>query len=199
MGEKRYMISDASKLIEVESHVLRYWENELDINIPRNEMGHRYYTETLIQLLCKIKILKERGFQLKAIKMVVPVLLENPDADIDTLEIMKDEVSGIALQRGSDIVQEPSDKMKQFEAIIGGIVTKALRENNGELGKAVGEQVSENVIKEMDYMMRLQDERAEERYRRFDEILRNYQTGRRELAATREKKGILRMRRKKDC
>ena len=38
---KRYMISDAAKLIDVETHVLRYWEEELDIQIPRNEMGHR--------------------------------------------------------------------------------------------------------------------------------------------------------------
>ena len=39
MGEKRYMISDASRMLGVESHVLRYWEEELNIVIPRNEMG----------------------------------------------------------------------------------------------------------------------------------------------------------------
>lgn len=38
MEEKRYIISDASKMLNVESHVLRYWEEELAINIPRNEM-----------------------------------------------------------------------------------------------------------------------------------------------------------------
>ena len=38
MGEKRYIISDASKMLNVESHVLRYWEEELEIKIPRNEM-----------------------------------------------------------------------------------------------------------------------------------------------------------------
>ena len=35
------MISDAAKMVDVESHVLRYWEEELKIDIPRNEMGHR--------------------------------------------------------------------------------------------------------------------------------------------------------------
>ena len=39
MGEKRYIISDASKMLNVESHVLRYWEEELEIKIQRNEMG----------------------------------------------------------------------------------------------------------------------------------------------------------------
>jgi len=81
--------------------------------------------------------------------------------------------------------------MEQFEAIIGNIVSKALKENNTELGKEVSEQVSDNVIKEIDYMMRLQDEREEERYRKFDEILRNYQTGRKEISSNKEKKSII--------
>ena len=37
MEQIRYLISDAAKQVEVESHVLRYWEEELDIPIKRNE------------------------------------------------------------------------------------------------------------------------------------------------------------------
>ena len=61
MSETRYMISDASKLVDVEAHVLRYWEEELDLPIGRNEMGHRYYTEENIRLFRHIKELKDRG------------------------------------------------------------------------------------------------------------------------------------------
>ena len=43
-AERIYMISDAANIVNVESHVLRYWEEELELQIPRNEMGHRYYT-----------------------------------------------------------------------------------------------------------------------------------------------------------
>ena len=50
MSETRYMISDASRLVDVEAHVLRYWEEELGLPIGRNEMGHRYYTEEDIRL-----------------------------------------------------------------------------------------------------------------------------------------------------
>ena len=39
------LISDAAKEVRVESHVLRYWEEELHLPIKRNELGHRYYTE----------------------------------------------------------------------------------------------------------------------------------------------------------
>lgn len=71
MEKVRYMISDAANIVNVESHVLRYWEDELALNIPRNEMGHRYYTKENIQEFQKIKELKEQGYQLKAIRMIV--------------------------------------------------------------------------------------------------------------------------------
>ena len=68
MAEIHYLISDASKQVDVEAHVLRYWEEELELPIPRNELGHRYYTEFHIRLFRQVKALKEKGYQLKAIK-----------------------------------------------------------------------------------------------------------------------------------
>ena len=68
MNETRYLISEAAKLVQVESHVLRYWEEELELPIGRNEMGHRYYTEKDIQRFLDIKELKKKGLQLRAIK-----------------------------------------------------------------------------------------------------------------------------------
>ena len=72
MDTKRYMISDAARLVDVEAHVLRYWEDELELPISRNEMGHRYYTEDNIRMFHHIKELKEQGYQLKAIKVLLP-------------------------------------------------------------------------------------------------------------------------------
>jgi len=36
MDEVHYLISDASRKVDVEAHVLRYWEEELELDIPRN-------------------------------------------------------------------------------------------------------------------------------------------------------------------
>lgn len=69
--QAHYLISDAAKQVEVESHVLRYWEEELGIPIKRNELGHRYYTKEDVECFKEIKNLKEQGLQLKAIRMVV--------------------------------------------------------------------------------------------------------------------------------
>ena len=84
MSDVRYMISDAAKLVDVEAHVLRYWEEELDLPIGRNEMGHRYYTEENIRLFRQIKELKDQGVQLKAVKMLLPDL-EKGDSEITHL------------------------------------------------------------------------------------------------------------------
>ena len=55
------MISDAAKQVKVESHVLRYWEEELHLPIKRNELGHRYYTKEDVERFKEIKSMKERS------------------------------------------------------------------------------------------------------------------------------------------
>jgi DNA-binding transcriptional MerR regulator len=71
MEEKRYIISEVAERTGIETHVLRYWEDELNLDIPRNKMGHRYYTEEQVELFKQIKELKDSGFQLKAVKAVL--------------------------------------------------------------------------------------------------------------------------------
>lgn len=96
MEKVRYMISDAANIVNVESHVLRYWEEELALNIPRNEMGHRYYTKENIEEFQKIKELKEQGYQLKAIRMIVhngPLDMSAVDVAGDMSELPKQEHS----------------------------------------------------------------------------------------------------------
>ena len=69
--EKRYTVRQAVTLTGVKSYVLRYWEEELELRIGRNELGHRYYTPFDIQLFLKINELKSKGLQLKAIRTLI--------------------------------------------------------------------------------------------------------------------------------
>ena len=154
--EKRYIISDASKMVEVESHVLRYWEDELGIEIPRNELGHRYYTDYYITLFRKIKELKDGGFQLKAIKILLPELMDinSEMQSSERLELLKEELfskSENSETQLSNLESESEDekalsKMEQFQSIIYDIVFRAMKENNSNLGKELGDTVSDNVI-----------------------------------------------------
>lgn len=93
MDEIRYLISDASKKVDVETHVLRYWEEELGISIPRNGMGHRYYTEFHIHLFCQVKKLKDKGYQLKAIRHALEQVIEQNQGVIDAAGILEADIS----------------------------------------------------------------------------------------------------------
>lgn len=93
MEEICYLISDASKKVDVETHVLRYWEEELGLAIPRNEMGHRYYTEFHIRLFCQVKALRDKGYQLKAIKSALQQLMEKNQEPVNAEEILEQDIS----------------------------------------------------------------------------------------------------------
>ncbi|NLJ95978.1 MAG: MerR family transcriptional regulator [Clostridiales bacterium] len=212
MEDVRYMISEASKKIGVESHTLRYWEGELSLPIDRNEMDHRYYKETDIELLKTIKQLKEQGFQLKAIKMLLPNLKKLKTLDNQTMVRLKDElnrevttmskdinISQVDQEEGTsllaneeeldtkqEIESHTNDKMTQFKAIMNQIIMSALKENNIELSKDISNNVTESVTKEMNFLMRLQEEKEEERFRKFDATLRDYQRSRMHAAAAYE-------------
>lgn len=106
MEESRYMISDAAKKVEVEAHVLRYWEEELELPIARNELGHRYYTGENIQIFQSIKELKERGFQLKAIKVLLPEIMKKGTKNTDHIIDLEEKL----MQRASEETSaSPSD------------------------------------------------------------------------------------------
>lgn len=86
MAKEMYLINEAAKEVHVEAHVLRYWEEELELPIKRNPQGHRIYTQEDIDKFIKIKSLKEKGLQLKAVKTF---LSDNPFAQKQLTKISK--------------------------------------------------------------------------------------------------------------
>ena len=201
MAEIHYLISDASKKVDVESHVLRYWEDELELNIPRNEMGHRYYTEAHIRLFKQIKDLKEKGYQLEAIKTALEKVIGDgrdpviPDELLEgqmTQELKDSGLAGEDGESGLEVhntaqVSIAQGKMEQFQEIMNHIIGRALELNNEQLSQDVSSLVNDKVIKEMEYLMNLKEEKEEERYKQLDELLRTYQKdnkGRAEAAAS---------------
>lgn len=223
MNEKRYMISDAAKKVDVEPHVLRYWEDEIGIEIPRNEMGHRYYRKEDITLLRSVRDLKEKGFQLKAIKLLLPDLsrVSNLDADRLTdlrnrmdialgLENAKDDTelsadlygitpdeAAICLRDAaiSEITQAlpsssptPISKLSQFRNIMNDIVSAAMETNNCKLIEELSQSLTNSITREMDLLLRLKEEREEERFRNIDRLIRERQGTTAQTAAAKNKK-----------
>ena len=80
--EKQYTISEVSELTNYPPHVLRYYEKEFELDIPRNESNHRYYTYKEIELLGYIKTLQDKGFSNKQIKLII----KSPELVIDEMD-----------------------------------------------------------------------------------------------------------------
>ena len=134
MQETIYSVSEAVGILELQSHVLRYWEEEMKLPIKRNELGHRYYTRWDIQVLLSIKELKKKGYSLKEIGKLADIFYQRQEKE-----------SKISLE---------------FMEIVSKLVQVQLKE------KKTGE----------------------DRYKKLDERIRNYQQSRREVAAALEKK-----------
>ena len=152
MGEVHYMISEAAKRVNVETHVLRYWEEELFLTIGRTEMGHRYYTEDDVQLFQCIKELKEQGLLLKDLKNLIPDLLRT----------------------------KAKRKLQKTPKL--GKLQEALLENNKVLENSISLAVSQAVVREMDFLLQAKDRQEEERYKKLDSLIRQQQTLRKEAA-----------------
>lgn len=211
------LISDAAREVKVESHVLRYWEEELRLPIKRNELGHRYYTQEDVERFKQIKGMKERGLQLKAIKMILKdgrldvlsgdtevalsksagnSVRNNASSSDETRGVPSEEAEGMEAQElgqesgglAIEIVPEKpkqleqeskEDKSRRLQWLLQQLIRQTLQENNGQLCR----EIRDNVVKELDYQFRMQEEREEardrmlaerdeEHYKRMDELLR---------------------------
>jgi len=178
MEKKVYMISDAAKQIEVESHVLRYWEDELALPIKRNRLGHRCYTTEDVNRLKHIKELKEQGFQLKAIRNTLKM---------EEVEQIGVEEMALTVKEMNYPMDVQEDKLYRLQNLLKNMMIEAVQEGNRQMEDGI----RESIIKELDYQFRMQEEKDEERakenllhqeehYKMIDEMLREKMGSRRE-------------------
>lgn len=182
MEKVRYMISDAARILALEQHVLRYWEDELQLDIPRNEMGHRYYTDENIKELMRIKELRSQGYQLKAIRMylkkerqIARKEKENSTfpEDVDgfvTLTTAKE--LGISPETAGELDEVSRDgariKLEQFKVLMSEIIAEAMKDNN----ELLTTHVEERILKEMNYLMQEHYQMEQDYYKKLDEVIR---------------------------
>lgn len=198
MMQETLLISEAAKQVEVETHVLRYWEEELQLPIKRNNMGHRYYTWEDVNQFKEIKVLKEQGLQLKAIRSI----LEKEKKDQEAKKEEKDNMPGHdqarsegMAQTSADTAHELSAEEKAMDYLIGRkqkyIVSLSEKESREEkanrlqyllqhmivetvksANKELCAEIKESLLKELDYQFRAREEREEEHWKKEEEHFR---------------------------
>lgn len=210
MEKEKYFISEAAEKVDVESHVLRYWEEELDIPVCRNKQGHRFYTKEDIQLFCCIKKLKDEGIALKDLKPLIPEFMkareqlrernlskkekitkipvlneEKPEANPETKEELKTVAALVksSAEKGEVITDK---QLNQVRSLIGAVLKETVEEtvaaNNTLLVNNLRQAVTYDIMKEMNLLIRTNERRTEEHFRKLDQTIRQQQTLRKEAA-----------------
>ena len=185
MDEVHYLISDASRKVDVEAHVLRYWEEELELGIPRNEMGHRYYTDFHIRLFKQVKNLKEKGYQLKAIKHALEQMKKDGKLEGELTDELLEQDMDAALKelKEEESTASAEEKMAQFQQMMNLIIGRALEVNNEKLSQDISCLVKERLAGELELLLKDSNQKEEERFRMLDETIRSFQKSGQEEAA----------------
>ncbi len=212
--DKIYQVSEAAETLETEVYTLRYWENQLGLEVPRNAAGHRYYEEPQILMFRNVKRLKEAGFGLRQIKAMGERMAEVASLSDDKLAELRIKISGLEAEQETVFTGREKIQPEQKEREVGEereeyslCVSKAsectptvqeertdgvrmlqegmtkwlgdlLQKNNEHLSQKIEEGVSERMARELRFLFRQQEEREEERYRRLDRTIREYQQAR---------------------
>ena len=206
MKQETLLISEAAKQVQVESHVLRYWEEELGLPIKRNEMGHRYYTTEDVSQFKEIKMLKEQGLQLRAIKNILQKEQAGADnADRPGMETELSAEAALAEEKAMDYIigrkqkyivtlsEEAGreEKANRLQYLLQHMMVETVKAANKELGA----EIKESILKELDYQFRAREEREEEHwkkeeehYRKVDEMLRQHYKVKEKLPKPRREK-----------
>lgn len=179
-----YSISEVSEITGYAPHVLRYYEKEFDIEVPRKDSNHRYYTYKEIELIQYIKDLKDKGFGNKQIKMIINSPQTVFSTEETSIEVINDginmvDTNDIAIQISSiienqfferltnyldenqhntvDLVETLKDEIIALRQEINSKEHDVLICENAKLRMKVKEKVYENV-KLKDEILRIQNE-----------------------------------------
>lgn len=173
--EKQYKISEMTKLIQVEAHVLRYWEEELQLPIKRNNLGHRYYTQEDVERFLQVRDLKDKGIQLKGIRTMLDLSTEDMGNDTfgrkqssqaAVMKLSAGDLNGTNLTFDSD----KGEKAYRLQMLLKGLVKEAVQESNAEMAA----DIKESIIKEMDYQFRIAAEEQEKQQMRYQKQQEEY-------------------------
>lgn len=144
-----YSIGELAKILDISEHTVRKYENDFDLKIPRNELGHRYYTDKEVALFQRIIAWKQKGLTKITINELMNHSADAIDQKEQALELVTlDKLTG----------REMSELMaRQISAIM------------MEKEKKLKEDFKQELKQELAIQLKVQEERIEERIK--DQVL----------------------------
>ncbi len=132
-NKKKLSISQVSEITGYKPHVIRFYEKEFNLTIPRNKSGHRVFSYKELETLQYIKQLQDKGLTNNQIK----VILKSPEVIMgDDREGKEIAVTKAAVQQQDFTQQKLQEYLCMFsqeikEGLTG--VTDNIRELTNEI------------------------------------------------------------------
>lgn len=139
----------------------------------------------------QVRKLQEEGFTTEQIGRLLPKLDEVSALTQEERKELKKRMDILLLQETTGSVAVRSEAESSFQRMysgFGGAVTELLRQNNESLLNEMDERISNRILKEMNYLFRERENMEEERYRKLDRTIREYQAARQRKSIEEERK-----------
>ena len=122
-------ITEVAKYLKVHEQTLRKWEKDYGLKIPRNEQGHRVYTNKEIQVFESIIKLKEQGANLHLINKILgrsKDVMEQKEQALELLtldkltglefkELMTKQIADLMIDREQELLMQYEKKLEQIK------------------------------------------------------------------------------------
>lgn len=120
--KKVYSIGEVSHIFNRSDATLRKYEKDYNLKIPRDELGHRFYTSKEIDVFKQILNLKKEGANIHVIRKLLERSIDYKEQKKQSLELITiDKLTGqefkkLILTQLSDIITERKNELsKQYE------------------------------------------------------------------------------------
>lgn len=165
--KEKYSITELSEMLQLSDHTLRFYEKELELAIPKDERGRRYYTAEMANIMYKIKVMRSEGLEIKAIKKILQdenIFSPNPPAN--TEEVSLKPVSGKDYEAikifFNEFSRQLTDNITTEILSAKDMLTREISKSKLELGACV-----ENSMRKLESKM-------DKHYQEVDEALGNW-------------------------
>lgn len=157
-----FSIGEVAGKLGVNKQTLRKWEKDFNLKVPRNEMGHRYYTEYEVEILENIQNMKDEGANIRVINKILSrseTAKEQREQALELVtldkltgkelkEMMIEQISDIVVEREVELKKEYESKIDDFEESINERISKELEKQEIK----IREQINSENAKLLNYM-----------------------------------------------
>jgi len=146
MKDDRYTLKEVCEKTNYKPSVIRYYEKEFKINIPRDSSGRRYFTDKELDQYLFIKKLQQKGYTNPQIKKAMEFGIDAlPEIAVSSTDSLVTQAQGF----GVDVISYMDEKFNELTA------------NISQLNQAVSGQERDQLISEN---MRLKMELKQKSY-----------------------------------